>query len=230
MPMYRILVVEDDGVIAGAVRRECESWGMECRCAEQFGDVMAEFRAFAPQLVILDISLPFFNGFHWCAEIRKISRVPILFLSSAADNMNIVLAVSMGADDFLAKPFDLPVLTAKVQALLRRAYDFAAAAPALSCGGAVLDTGSQTVSCGEKRVELTRNEYRILRLLIEQKGRVVSRETLMTRLWESDSFIDDNTLTVNINRLRHKLAGLGLADFIATRKGAGYMVGGPRCC
>ena len=228
--MYRILVVEDDAVIADAVRRECESWGHDCRCAEDFGDILNEFRAFAPHLVILDISLPFFNGFHWCAEIRRVSRAPILFLSSAADNMNIVLAMNMGGDDFLAKPFDLPVLTAKVNALLRRAYDFAGDAPLLTCDGAALDTGSQTLSFGGRRAELTRNEYKILQLLMERKGQVVSREALMTRLWESDSFIDDNTLTVNINRLRRKLAELGLPGFIATRKGAGYLVGGPKCC
>jgi Response regulators consisting of a CheY-like receiver domain and a winged-helix DNA-binding domain len=228
--MYRILIVEDDAVIAEAVRRECESWGFEALCVQDFGNVLGEFSAFAPQLVILDISLPFFNGYHWCGEIRKISRVPILFLSSASDNMNIVLAMNMGGDDFLPKPFDLSVLTAKIQALLRRAYDFSADAPMLTCSGAVLDTGSQTLTYRGQRAELTRNEYRILQFLMERKGRVVSREALMTRLWESDSYIDDNTLTVNVNRLRRRLSDLGLPDFIATKKGVGYIVGGAQCC
>lgn len=228
--MYRILIVEDDAVIAEAVRRECEGWGFEALCVQDFGNVTGEFSAFSPQLVVLDISLPFFNGYHWCSEIRKISRVPILFLSSASDNMNIVLAMNMGGDDFLAKPFDLSVLVAKIQALLRRAYDFASDAPMLTCGGAMLDTGSQTLTYRGERVELTRNEYRILQLLMERKGRVVSRDALMTRLWESDSYIDDNTLTVNINRLRHKLSDVGLEDLIATKKGQGYIAGGPQCC
>ncbi|MEA5038875.1 MAG: response regulator transcription factor [Clostridiaceae bacterium] len=228
--MYRILIVEDDAVIAEAVRRECEGWGFEALCVLDFSNVLAEFTAFAPQLVVLDISLPFFNGYHWCSEIRKISRVPILFLSSASDNMNIVLAMNMGGDDFLPKPFDLSILTAKIQALLRRAYDFSADAPMLTCGGAVLDTGSQALTYRGQTADLTRNEFRILQLLMERKGRVVSRETLMTRLWESDSYIDDNTLTVNINRLRRKLSDIGLSDLIATKKGQGYIVGGPQCC
>ena len=223
--MYRIFIVEDDPVIASRVQRHLESWGLEARCAADFRDVAGEAAAFGPHLVLMDVMLPFYNGYHWCAELRRTSRVPVVFLSSASDNMNIVLAMNMGGDDFIAKPFDLNVLMAKVQALLRRTYDFGAAAPApLEHRGARLDTGGACLLVDGKRVELTKNEYRILETLLESKGRVVSRDTLMERLWETDSFVDENTLTVNVARLRRKLEGAGLPDFIATRKGLGYLV------
>ncbi len=224
--MHRIFIVEDDAVIADVVERHLSGWGYQVRQCRDFEHVLEEFAAFDPQLVILDISLPFFNGYHWCRSIRQVSKVPILFLSSASDNMNIVMAVQMGGDDFVAKPFDLTVLTAKVQALLRRTYDFGPAAPLLECGGAVLNLSDASLTVGQARVELTRNEFRILRLLLEHRGEIVSREAIMTCLWASDSFVDDNTLAVNIDRLRKKLAAAGLGDFIRTRKGAGYQVEG----
>ncbi len=219
----KIFLVEDDAVIAAAIERHLAGWGYEVRCAGDFQHVMEAFDAFQPHLVLLDISLPFFNGYHWCGEIRKVSKAPILFLSSAADNMNVVMAVSMGGDDFVPKPFDLEVLTAKIQALLRRSYDFAAA-PALSRGGVTLDLSAAVVKCGGEKLDLSRNEFRILQVLMENAGRAVSRETLMLRLWETDSFVDENTLSVNINRLRRKLSGIGLADFVKTKKGFGYLV------
>jgi DNA-binding response OmpR family regulator len=221
--MYRIFVVEDDAVIAGAVARHLEGWGYAVRCAREFDRVLREFADFDPQLVLLDISLPFFNGYHWCQEIRKVSKVPILFLTSAGDSVNTVMAMQLGGDDLLAKPFDLSVLSAKVQALLRRAYDFGPAAKLLRCGGAVLNVSDGTLTAGGQRVELTRNEFRILQMLLERKGQTVSREALMTRLWESDSFVDENTLTVNVGRLRRKLEAAGLPDLIRTRKGEGYL-------
>ena len=223
--MYRILIVEDDPVIAGAVKRHLESWGYQVACIQRFDAVLAEFLEFDPQLVLLDISLPFFNGYHWCREIRRVSRVPVLFLTSASDNMNVVMAMQMGGDDLLAKPFDLQVLSAKVQAMLRRAYDFAAAPPALlSCGGAVLNLSNGTLEVRGQRVELTKNEGKLLQLLLEKKGQIVSRDAMMTALWESDSFVDENTLSVNVGRLRRKLEAAGLPDFIRTKKGAGYLV------
>ena len=222
--MYRILVVEDDPGIAQAVCAHLRQWELEARCVQNFRTVMDEFTAFAPQLVLLDISLPFFNGYHWCTQIRSVSRVPVMFLSSAAENMNIVMAMSMGADDFIAKPFDGSVLMAKIQALLRRSYDFAAATPLLEHRGAFLDTGDNSLTYGGDRIALTKNEYRILLCLMENKGRVVSREKLMERLWETDSFVDENTLTVNVGRLRKKLDAAGLAGFIATKFGVGYIV------
>ena len=223
--MFRIFIVEDDPVIAEGVAQQLGLWGLEAKCGENFRNVLEEFAAFDPHLVILDITLPFFNGYHWCSQIRQVSKVPILFLSSASDNMNIVMAMSMGGDDFVAKPFDLEVLTAKIQALLRRTYDFGAAAPLLECRGAVLDTGDNTLNYQGHKLELTRNEYRILQVLLEHKGNTVSRETLMQKLWETDSFVDENTLTVNMARLRRKLEGMGLEDFIHTKKGMGYLIG-----
>lgn len=222
--MYKIFLVEDDPAIAGAVVKHISSWGWEARKAEDLTRVMEEFAAFAPHLVLLDIGLPYRNGYHWCAEIRKLSRVPVIFLSSASDNMNVIMAMNMGGDDFIAKPFDLEVLAAKIQALLRRTYDFGAAPPLLGCRGAVLDTGDNTLRYREQTLELTRNEYRILQVLLEHKGRTVSRDALMRKLWETDSFVDENTLTVNMARLRRKLEGLGLTDFIRTKKGLGYLI------
>lgn len=223
--MYRILIVEDDRVIAGAIRKRLEAWGYEGKCVEDFREVMKEFAAWAPQLVLMDITLPFFNGYHWCTQIRQVSKVPIIFVSSASDNMNIVMAVNMGGDDFIAKPFDLEVLMAKVQAVLRRTYEFAGQSGLLEHKGAILNTGDATLTYEGKRVELTKNEYKILQLLMEHKEQVVSRDAIMTRLWETDSYVDDNTLTVNITRLRRKLEEAGLKEFISTKKGIGYLVG-----
>ncbi len=222
--MYRIFIVEDDPGIAQAIAEQAKLWELETRCVQDFRSVMAEFAAFDPHLVLLDIALPFFNGYHWCSEIRKVSKVPIIFISSASDNMNIVMAMNMGADDFIAKPFDQAVLTAKIQAILRRTYDFAAAVPVLEHKGAFLNTGDNTLTFQDQQIALTKNEYRILLTLMENKGKVVSRERLMERLWETDSFVDENTLTVNVNRLRKKLDAAGLADFITTRFGVGYLV------
>ena len=222
--MYRILIVEDDAVIAAAVKKHLENWGMEALCAQDFQDVMHTFLQFQPHLVLLDLALPCYNGYHWCAEIRRVSTVPVVFLSSASDNMNIVMAMNMGGDDFIAKPFDLEVLTAKLQAMLRRTYDFAPPAALLGCRGAVLDTGDNTLRYQGETLALSRNEYRILQVLLEHKGTTVSRETLMRKLWETDSYVDENTLTVNMARLRRKLEGMGLTNFIRTRKGLGYLI------
>jgi DNA-binding response OmpR family regulator len=185
---------------------------------------LAEFSEVEPQLVLLDIGLPFFNGYYWCSQIRKTSKVPVIFLSSASDNMNIVMAMNMGGDDFISKPFDLEVLNAKVQAMLRRSYDFAGQTKLLEHKGAILNVSDATLLYGETRIDLSKNEYRILQTLMEQKGNVVSRDTLMTRLWETDSYVDENTLTVNVTRLRKKLADAGLTDFISTKKGLGYLI------
>ena len=223
--MYRVLIVEDDRGIAESVRDAAATWGFDARCAENFRDVAGEFAAFAPHLALMDIGLPFFDGYYWCREIRRTSSVPIIFLSSASDNMNIVMAMNMVGDDFIAKPFDLSVLIAKMQALLRRAYDFAPAAPEMEHRGAKLDTGAQALMYGGEKIPLSKNEYRILFSLMEAGGKVVSREKLMEKLWETDSFVDENTLTVNVNRLRKKLDAAGLPGFIATKFGVGYQVG-----
>ncbi len=222
--MYRLFIAEDEMMIAEAIAAQAQAWGIETKICEDFGNVMHEFADFQPHIVILDITLPFFNGYYWCGEIRKLSQVPIIFLSSASDNMNIVMAMNMGADDFIAKPFDMSVLMAKLQAVLRRAYNFSQGAPMIEHRGAMLNTGDNTLTYGDERVELTKNEYRILLCLMEDRGKVVSREKLMQRLWETDVFVDENTLTVNVNRLRKKLDAAGLEDFIRTKHGVGYIV------
>ena len=219
--MYKIFIVEDDEIIARSIREHLQAWNYDVCCVEDFSNVVAEFVRFDPQLVLMDITLPFFNGYHWCSEIRKISKVPVIFLSSAADNMNIVMAVNMGADDFIPKPFDLEVLTVKIQAMLRRSYDFAGTGSMLEHKGAILNLNETTLTYQEQKIELTKNEFRILEILMENKEKVVSRETLMTKLWESDNYVDENTLSVNVNRLRKKLEALGLEEFILTKKGIG---------
>lgn len=223
--MYRIFLVEDDETIARLIKKHLEKWEYEVSTVQDFGNVLGEFAACDPQLVLLDIRLPFYNGYHWCTQIRQASKVPIIFLSSVSDNMNIVMAMNMGADDFIPKPFDLEVLIAKVQALLRRSYDFAGSSSMLEHKGMLLNLSDATLLYQEQKVELTKNELKILQTLIENKTQVVTRETLMTRLWESDMYVDENTLSVNVNRLRKKLTSIGLEDSILTKKGIGYQIG-----
>ncbi len=222
--MYRILIVEDDEAIAQALEKGLIQWGYEARSVKDFKNVLTEFAAFDPQLVLMDIRLPFFNGYHWCSQIRSVSKVPILFVSSASDNMNIVMAMNMGGDDFIAKPFDLEVLIAKIQAMLRRTYDFSGQTGLVEHRGIILSTTDSILTYQNQRVRLSRNEYRILLTLLENKGRIVTREVLMQKLWESDSYVDENTLNVNIARLRRRLEELGLKNFITTQKGEGYLV------
>lgn len=222
--MYKMLIVEDDPTIADEVAAQIEPWGIEAKKADDLRNVMQVFAKFQPHIVLLDISLPFFNVYHWCEQIRAVSKVPVIFISSASDNMNIVMAMNLGADDFVSKPFDMNVLTAKVRALLRRTYDFGASVPLLEHKGAILNTGDGSLSVNGEKISLSKNEYRILLCLMENKGKTVSREKLMERLWQTDQFIDENTLTVNVNRLRKKLDAAGLADFIETKFGVGYIV------
>ena len=222
--MYRLLIVEDDKGIAEAIKAQAEMWNLAVCCVTNFRNVMAEFSAFDPHIILLDIMLPFYNGYYWCSEIRKVSKVPIIFISSVSDNMNMVMAMNMGADDFIAKPFDQSVLMAKLQAMLRRTYDFAASVPVLEHRGALLNTGDNTLTYGEEKISLSKNEYKILHILMENKGRIVSREKLMELLWKTDSFVDENTLSVNIGRLRKRLEAAGLKDFITTKFGVGYLI------
>ena len=222
--MYRLLIVEDDRGIAEGVREQAEAWDITARIVTDFHNVMAEFSRFDPHIVLLDISLPFFNGYHWCGEIRRVSNVPVIFISSAADNMNMIMAMNMGADDFIAKPFDGSVLIAKIQALLRRTYDFAPSVPVLDHKGAMLNTGDGSFSYKNEKIPLSKNEYRILLTLMKNKGKTVSRERLMEQLWETDSFVDENTLSVNVNRLRKRLEAAGLEGFITTKFGVGYII------
>ncbi len=222
--MYKIMLVEDDSVICDEITSLLSRWGYEVRSVVDFTSVTAEFADFSPQLVLMDISLPFYNGYYWCSEIRKLSRTPIMFVSSSSDNINIVMAMNMGGDDFISKPFSPDVLAAKIQALLRRSYDFQPLSSLLEHKGAILNLADTTLTVGQNKVELTKNEFRILQLLFEKKGSVVPREEIMKRLWNSDCFIDDNTLTVNMTRLRKKLEEAGAVDFISTKKGIGYLL------
>lgn len=222
--MYKILIIEDDTTMAGAMKKEIELWGHEVHCINDFHNVIGEFTEFDPHLVLVDIMLPFFNGYHWCSEIRKISNIPVVFISSASDNMNIVMAMNMGGDDFIPKPFDLSVLIAKIQAVLRRTYDLSGKVPVIESNGAVLNLNDMTLVFENQKLELTKNDFRIMHTLMENKGRVVSRDTLMIKLWENDSYVEENTLTVNITRLRKKLESVGLIDFIKTKAGSGYII------
>lgn len=222
--MYRILIVEDDATMAKAMKTQIDSWGNQAETVKDFQNVISAFLNIDPHMVLMDIMLPFYNGYHWCSEIRKISNVPVVFISSASDNMNIVMAMNMGGDDFIPKPVDLTVMMAKIQAVLRRTYDMAGKNPVLEHKGAVLNLNDTTLFYDGEKIELTKNEFRILKTLLEQKGKVVSRDTLMTRLWQMDDYVEENTLTVNVTRLRKKLEQAGLCDFIKTKIGSGYII------
>lgn len=222
--MYKIIIVEDDRGIADGISGCLADWGMEARSIRDFRHVMEEIKAYDPHLVIMDITLPYMGGYHWCQEIRRTSLVPIIFISSATDNMNIVMAMNMGADDYIPKPFDRSVLIAKVQALLRRTYDFNRNMSTLRAAGAELSTDDNTLMYNGRKIVLSRNEYRILLTLMQNKNKVVSREKLMEALWETDSFVDENTLTVNVGRLRRTLEEAGLSNLIKTRFGVGYIL------
>ncbi|MCI5849852.1 MAG: response regulator transcription factor [Lachnoclostridium sp.] len=222
--MYRIMIIEDDKGIAQAISKQTSMWNIESVCVNDFRNIMGELAECKPHLVLLDISLPFYNGYYWCEEIRKVSKVPIIFLSSASDNMNIVMAMNMGGDDFIAKPFDMGVLIAKIQAVLRRTYDFTASVSIIEHKGLILNTENNTLTYKGENIDLTKNEYRIIHVLMTNRDKVVSREKLMEKLWESDSFVDENTLTVNVNRLRKKLDAIGAKNMIATKHGIGYIL------
>ena len=222
--MYKVFIAEDDDGIAYAVTERLKTWDFEVFRSENYRDILADFEEFSPHIVLLDISLPFYNGFHWCGEIRRVSKCPVVFISSASDNLNIITAMNMGGDDFIAKPFDLSVLIAKIQAILRRTYDFAENIGVIEHKGAILNTADASLTAFGERIELTKNEYRILETLMENKGKTVTREQLMNKLWETERFVDENTLSVNIARLRKKLDGAGLTDFITTKVGKGYTV------
>lgn len=223
--MYKILIVEDDEIIANKIAEKMASWGFEAKACSDFRNVLGDFVSYNPQLVLLDIALPFFNGYHWCTEIRKVSKVPIMFISSAGEDMNVVMAMNVGGDDFVAKPFDMEVLLAKVQALLRRSYDFNAAGTGLmEHNGIIFNSSACIVTFEDEKIELSKNENKILSLLLENKGETVSRDAIMNKLWETDSFVDENTLTVNVTRLRKALASIGIDNMIKTRKGIGYII------
>lgn len=222
--MYRIYLVEDDFGLAEAMKKQLENYGNEVICVKDFHNVTEEFCSVAPQLVLMDIMLPFKDGYYWCSEIRKVSSVPVVFISSVSDNMNIVMAINMGGDDFIPKPVDPMVLTAKVGAILRRTYELGESLPVLEFHGALLNLSEGCIQYGEEKIDLTKNELKILQTLLESKGKIVSRDNLMTRLWQNDCYVEENTLTVNVGRLRKKLEDYGLKDIIQTKPGSGYIL------
>lgn len=222
--MYKILLVEDDEIISKSIKQYLENWDFEVKQARDFKNITNEFTECNAHIVLLDLILPFYDGFYWCKEIRKISNVPIVFLSSASDNMNIVMAVNMGGDDFISKPFNVSVLLAKIQAILRRTYDMPNGISILEHKGIILNLNDFTLSYRDRSIELTKNEFRILETLLVNKGKIVSRDTLMIKLWQDDNYVEENTLTVNVTRLRKKLEDLGIDDFIKTKVGCGYII------
>lgn len=222
--MYKIMLIEDDFALADLMQKQISAWGNEVFIAKDFMNIIPDFVNYNPDLVLVDIMLPFFNGYHWCSEIRKLSNIPIVFLSSASDNMNIVMAMQMGGDDFIAKPVDPMVLQAKITAILRRTYDLSGKVPVMEHKGCILNLNECVALYNGTRLELTKNEFRILQTLMENVGKVVSREQLMTKLWQDDCYVEENTLTVNVTRLRKKLEGIGLSDFITTKVGSGYII------
>lgn len=224
MSKYKIYIVEDDEVIGAVIKKYLLKWEYEVQLCINFKEILREVTEFKPDLILLDIMLPFYNGFYWCGEIRKLSKVPIIFISSADQNMNIVMAMDIGGDDFIAKPFDLDVLRAKISALLRRTYSFKADTNVIEYKNVFLNIKDATISYLENTAELTKNEFKIIQLLMENSEEIVSREALMTKLWDSDCFIDDNTLTVNVTRIKRKLTDIGVIDFIKTKRGLGYYI------
>ncbi|MDY2794980.1 response regulator transcription factor [Peptostreptococcus porci] len=218
----KIMIVEDDEIIKSSLKTELEKWGYEVYCLENLDNVVAEFQAEKPQLVLLDIVLPFFNGYYWCQEIRKISKVPIIFISSKNENMDIVMAMQFGGDDYITKPINLDVTIAKIQAMLRRSYNFINDIDYLSFGKIQLILSETKVDFSGMNVDLTKTEMMILESLFKEQGGVVSREKIMDRCWQGDNFIDDNTLAVNVTRLRKKLSSIGLDGLVMTKKGYGY--------
>ncbi|WP_168123815.1 response regulator transcription factor [Paenibacillus sp. HB172176] len=222
--MFRIMIIEDDEKIRRIVSNTLSKWKYEVVETKEFDHILEQFHADQPQLVIMDVNLPVFDGFYWCQQIRAVSKVPILFLSSRNQNMDVIMAINMGADDYVQKPFDLDVLTAKVSALLRRNYTYQDESLQLAHGELRLHLANSSIQVGEQSAELSRNEFIILQTMLRKQGKIVSRDELMQMLWNDEQFVDDNTLTVNVNRLRRKIAQLGLEEFISTRKGMGYMI------
>lgn len=223
--MFSIMIVEDDKTIASSLETELNKWQYDAFCVQDFHKVLDTFKQSQPQLVLMDINLPTYNGYYWTQEIRKLSEVPIIFITSRSDDLDLVMAIQMGADDFIKKPFALTVALAKVQAMLRRTYDYIEQEAFLTVEDIVLKTTELTLVSKKDSVSLTKNECKILEILFQKKGQFISRDKIITELWESEAFIDDNTLAVNISRLRKKLREIGEVDFIQTKKGGGYAVG-----
>ena len=223
--MFKIMLVEDDADICALLTERLEKWNFQTVQVTNFQDILAEFVSAEPHLVLLDINLPVFDGFYWCQQIRNLSQVPIIFISSRNTNMDMIMAMNMGGDDFVNKPFDLEILVAKINALLRRTYDYTNQTPGvLEHQGLVLNLDNSTFQHQDYVGDLSKNEYQLLYQLLQHHGKILSREKLLRALWDDERFVDDNTLTVNINRLRKKLEEAGLHDLIETKVGQGYLI------
>ena len=221
--MYKVMIVEDDRSLCKEIAEGLSRWGFITKIADTFDDLLAEFTQNIPHLVLMDINLPCFDGFYWCRKIREVSKVPIIFLSSRDSNMDIVMAINMGGDDYITKPFSMDVLLAKINGLVRSTYSYGDESPeVIEYKGAILNVLNNTLIYKDGKISLTKNEFKILYMLMKNQGSIISRQRIMRSLWEDESFIDDNTLTVNVNRLRNKLESIGLKDFITTKKGQGY--------
>lgn len=223
--MYKIMIVEDDTVVSELIAETLDKWHMQAILIDDFNNVMQIFEQQQPDLVLMDINLPIFDGYYWNQKIRTVSKIPIIFISSRNTNMDMVMAMNLGADDFVSKPFSTEVLMAKINALLRRTYNYAEqSADTISHNGLVLNLSNSTATFADQTIELSKNEYKLLQYLLRQHGQIISRNSLLHALWEDERFVDDNTLTVNINRLRKKFDQVGLTDFIQTRVGQGYII------
>lgn len=223
--MYKIMIIEDDITLCSEIAEGLTRWGFDAIVVKNFEEIFNEFAKNNPHLIIMDINLPYFDGFHWCQKIREVSKVPIIYLSSRNSNMDIIMAIKMGGDDFVTKPFSMDILVTKLHALLRRVYSYGEnSSQVLEYNGAVLNINDSTLIYNENKLELTKNEFKILILLMKNKGKIISRDRIMRSLWDDDTFINDNTLTVNVNRLRKRLEDIGLKDFIETKKGQGYVI------
>lgn len=223
--MYKILIIEDDSAFCINMIKNLSRWNFETYKIDDFENVLVEYLNIKPHLILMDVNLPYFDGFFWCKQIRDIAKTPIIFLSSRDSSMDIIMAVNQGADDYITKPFKFELLVAKIQALLRRTYDYQNdARETIEYKGVILDINSGTLSHEDKKVELTKNEQKIIRLLMKNKTKVISRQKLMKELWDDDYFVNENTLTVNINRIRNKIDNIGIEHFITTKKGDGYII------
>ena len=221
--MYKILIVEDDTTISTIIEEKLNKWGYITLKLQNFEDIMPDFTSFQPHLVLMDINLPYYDGFYWCTRIRQLSNVPIIFISSRDTDGDKIRAISQGGDDYIEKPFSMDLLVVKIQAALRRAYSYSDQTLNIQqYKDMILDIEGLKVICGDKDIELTPNEGKILAMLMRNQGKVVSRTRLIRALWDDESFVDDNTLTVNVNRLRKKLKAIGLEGYIKTSKGEGY--------
>ncbi|HOO75373.1 MAG TPA: response regulator transcription factor [Tepiditoga sp.] len=223
--MYKIYITEDDTKISSLISENLIKWGYITEITQDFHEIIKEISAFSPDLILMDINLPVFDGFYWCSEIRKISSVPVIFISSRDSSMDIVMAMNMGGDDFIQKPFSMEVLIAKIKAILRRTYSYTDTSLNIQeRNGIILNLNERCLYYGKEKIDLTANEFRIISVLFENAGKVVKREKIIKELWQQEDFVDDNTLTVNINRLRKKLISSGINDFIETKKGEGYII------